>query len=422
MPSYIETAKKGLVYVSPKGTEFRDLRYRVIPQERIRRSQTFEFIEKDGTYVQDLGLSSKTYTLSLYFSGDDHHERADAFEAAFEERGAGVIVFPLDGSTSRRVILLKLKRENRYVEAENVTYFEVDCHETTEGGDVDYILGENSDRVSTNRKAALDAQAQSFRDKFLGKAFDLKAVSLIRNRVAKARSVFGAALGAAQAARTGFESVATALDSNANLLIEQPLLVARQIQALLNTPVFPTVSQTMAAYGGFINGFGDYRRLLGAYAKTAFSIDEVFLLSASMAYMGRVASAGFQSRGEAVSAFSAATDSYEQAMAYLSGAEAALANERLDLRYYMAPDTYAGAMRAMRAFSGGLDDILLGLRRESIVVLEADTTPLNIAAAFYPDSFRRDQVSTLEFVISTNSLSGDQILLVPKGFELKVLV
>lgn len=423
--SYVEVSKQGFTYVSPKGDEFADLRYRVIPQERARRHQTYEFIGVDGTLVQDLGLSSKRYSLALYLVGQKHHVRADEFEAALEQPGVGAIFFPLDRGPSRNVVALKYRRENRYAEAENVTYFEVEFQET-----ISSVDPKNVSTVARNRKAAMQqaidfakaAQAANLSVRFASLKPDLALVNHLRSRVRECRSAFGKLLNTVQRTRVAFDSAMASLDSSANLLFEQPLLVIRQVQSALQTPVFPRVSDTLTAYGSFLGGFSDYTNLLGAQAKDLLSIDEMFGLSASFSYAGRALSLPYNTRAEAVDTFASVQESFLGFMDYVHGAEAQLSTGPLARRYYMDPDTYAAAYSAMTTFSGSLDALLMGLRKEAVITLDKDMTPLNVAERYYPAEFRQNPIAAMDFVLRTNAAEGYNILLFEKGTEVKVLV
>lgn len=72
--------------------------------------------------------------------------------------------------------------------------------------------------------------------------------------------------------------------------------------------------------------------------------------------------------------------------------------------------------------SGNVLSTALDLKKELRIILAEQTTALNIAIKYYPDDFINDEAKTTQFVISSNNLCCDELILIPTGREIVVYV
>jgi prophage DNA circulation protein len=84
-------------YTSPGGTRFVFL-YEDFSVSVDKKTTTFIFPDFDGAFIQDLGRAGRNYPFTLYFSGEDYDQQADAFLAALEEKGIGTLEHPRYGT------------------------------------------------------------------------------------------------------------------------------------------------------------------------------------------------------------------------------------------------------------------------------------------------------------------------------------
>ena len=141
-------------YTSPSGQRFEFL-YEDVSMEVEKKTTSFTFPEKDGAFIQDLGRAGRRFPFTIFFSGADYDQTADAFALALEERGAGKLEHPLYGD---RVVVPSgsFSREDRVTTGGNQAVFKVEFLETIE--DITFP-------VSTESQASiLSSSADSFQD------------------------------------------------------------------------------------------------------------------------------------------------------------------------------------------------------------------------------------------------------------------
>ena len=126
---YLDDREAGLIYTSPTGLEFAP-HYARTSRERARNHKKFDFVNIPGAKVQDLGISSDSFTLRMWFSGSEHHIQAQSFLAALSERGYAKLALPLDSVDYRLVLPVNIKEEIDFVDSMNVTTFEVEFLES----------------------------------------------------------------------------------------------------------------------------------------------------------------------------------------------------------------------------------------------------------------------------------------------------
>jgi prophage DNA circulation protein len=83
-----------LLKASFRGVEFA---YLDASSDHGRRGQLHEYPGSDDSYFEDLGLKTRQYTLDVFVLGDDWQAQTKSLLAAFEARGPGILVHPVDG-------------------------------------------------------------------------------------------------------------------------------------------------------------------------------------------------------------------------------------------------------------------------------------------------------------------------------------
>jgi prophage DNA circulation protein len=63
-----------------------------------RRVVVHEYPFQDDPYAEDMGLKANEIKLNAYLIGKDYDQQAITFQKALDQKGAGVLVTPLQGS------------------------------------------------------------------------------------------------------------------------------------------------------------------------------------------------------------------------------------------------------------------------------------------------------------------------------------
>lgn len=78
-----------------RGVEFKTSTH---TNEGGRRTQTYEFVDRDTPFTEDNGRKARSYSIEIYIIGDDYFTQRDALIAAFEQRGPGELIHPYLGT------------------------------------------------------------------------------------------------------------------------------------------------------------------------------------------------------------------------------------------------------------------------------------------------------------------------------------
>lgn len=125
-----ETRLAEAAYTPPSGTritfDYEDIQYKFD-----KRGAAFEFPDVDGTYVQERGSGGRRFPMRVLFSGGDCDLQAQVFEAALLERGFGLLESPLYGTRTVKPTG-EITRRDDLKTAANQVIFEVTFFETFE--------------------------------------------------------------------------------------------------------------------------------------------------------------------------------------------------------------------------------------------------------------------------------------------------
>jgi hypothetical protein len=456
---YAIEAKKGLTYTSPSGKVFNPY-YQVIPYEVQRRNKEFTFIDVPGTYIQDNGMESGTFALKMYFVGMEHHLESEAFLDALKEYGPALVNTPL-GLRDFVVIPTEIKMEVDHVDAMNQTVFEVRFKETTQSysqtrrtkgfakqGETLYTdepisqaveAPPETEPVSKKRQTFVSRGVEAFKNKLKGVAGKGSSIGLVKSLTAGAKTALNfageiqgyVAIGMEEfeALRelqtsliTKFDSAVASIDSGASDLFETPLIMATQIQAMLSLPNFSQSTNLLNNYKNFLGMCERSPKSYGEGVSDYLQVQTLFGTCAIGAVATKVLEAEYDTRQEAVDALAEVKRMYDQFMEYLEGQEVATSSLPLTQRFEVDSEVQESLYELIQRVSGGIDELIYGLRQTVIFTVDYPTTPLNLAAKHYPALFAKDMNGALTFFEQTNGLSADELFVLERGREYKVLI
>jgi hypothetical protein len=403
-------------YTSPGGTRLR-FGYVDVSREIDKRTAAFEFPGVDGAYIQDNGAGERRYPLACIFSGPDCDADADAFEALLLERGAGVLEHPLYGRVDV-VPFGTITRRDDLVSAANQAVVEVVFWSTL--GAV-YPSSDLSPKLEVSEALRLAGPA-------LGGDFDRNMNLATEARRANGRltvldalrniqSALQVAASATESVNREFRDLQQQINFGIDVLIGQPLLLARQILNLITAP--------SRALAGILSRLEGYRDLLDRMVRSSPSSG-----GAPPPTLGRIAlrlsndfhtadlAAGGAVLGSISSVvnttFTAKPQALEAAEAILAqaGARTAWRESRYaELGQIDTGEGYQAVQEATALAVGYLVEISFSLVPERAVVLARPRGLIELCAELY-GSVADDR---LDFLIATNQLTGSQILELPRG-------
>ena len=385
-------------YTSPGGTRL-TFQYEDVLRTVNKKTVAFPFPEADGSFIQDRGHEGRKYPVVAFFSGQNYDRQASAFESLLLERGRGRLEHPVYGAFPV-VPFGAITRRDNLVSGANQAAVEVTFWEALEpvypAAQDDARTGVENDLDSFNDAAAgelmPDLDEIGARTTFLGSVND--TLDTIRTSVRTLSDTQSDAL-------RRFNQINDSINGAIDTLIDQPLALAMQTLQLIQAPgrALESLQARLSAY----------RNLVGMTVGTAS--DSNALQYSSLSGYGAVSGSvvavlatDFETQVEAIGAADELLGQFDTVVDWRESE-----SNRLEVI-----DTGAGYQSALDLVASAgnyLIDVSFTLAQERAIVLDRERTIVDLCAQLYGDV--TDE--RLNFLIRTNSLSGSDILELPRG-------
>jgi prophage DNA circulation protein len=406
---------KEAAYTSPTGTRVR-FDFENVALDVEKRTAAFEFPYVDDAYVQDNGHGSRKYPMRCFFWGDEHDRAAAAFTAALLERGIGRLEHPLYG-TFNVIPFGSISRRDDLKDAANQTIIEVtfwttlqSVYPTSQGNPRSEILIglDGFDVAASNQFAA---------------ATDLRAAVAKANTASAFRKMLGVVSDSLDAASSAtadvsreFHDAVGAVNASIDVLVGQPLQLAQQVTNLIKIPARASagIASRLDGYGLMVQRILSSPAASGANDSTVFSrirqrvvndfqSSDLFAMSGVSGSIQSIVENEFTAKPEALAALDSLLSQLDDVVAWR------------DARYESLSiidqgDAYQALQECVATVSGYVINVSFTLATERRIVLDRPRTIIDLAAELYGSVDDR-----LDFLISTNDLSGSEILELPRG-------
>ncbi len=407
-----------------------------------KRTTAFSFIGVNESYVQDNGYGSRKYPMRCFFTGDDHDKEATVFEAALLEFGVGKLYHPLYG-TFDVVPFGTITRRNSLVQNANQSVVEVTFWTTTG------VVYPSSDLSPKNEVfAAIDnfdvAAAESYEDTVdVGSPFEafeggldqftLKSSQLrgtVEAQIATANEYLRKPAEATEAVTREFRAWQQTINAGINTLVGTPFLLAQQLGNLIKAP-----ARAVIGIENRINSYIDFGRAItsstagtpwlspsaAAQPRRQTQIANDWRTADLTAMYALVASAlaavesTYRTKSEALSVADVLLSELDVLAAWRDQGYAAFTGADLGSPIEALDDgrAWAEASNTIYLCAGYLVDLAFSLSQERTIVLDRPRTIIDLAAELYGSVDDR-----LDFLISSNDLTGSEILELPRGKEI----
>ncbi len=405
-----------------------------------RNTVVSEYVGENSGGIQDLGEAIKRYPVTCYISGPDYDREADRFAAALDEAGPGVLDHPRWGVQG--VLPVSWQQSEHFLNGVGRALFSVEFV-AADSRKFEYLIS----RIAADEAVAagITRLAESVVSSLASaEIIDPSALTALRESVAggleAARRELAAIAGLAEDVRGGLESAVVAMSRDIEGLIRSPVALAQSFLRLYRIPA-TTITNVREKIAGYRAVFSQLHEALtsptaGAAAivgrniateaeRRRMNADEIAsartvgLLSVAQIYalqgaVSEAAVAGLDGGGEGerpIRTRAEAVNAVEE-LRSLAGEMNALAEGMGVPTYDISRDGAA----IMATAVGALVDGALALPTERTVVLEGDTTPIHLAVELFGSLDRLDEC------IEYNELAGDELLLVPRGREVRYYV
>jgi len=428
---------KDAAYTSPSGVRI-TFDFENVSRTTVKKTAAFDFPDADGTYIQDLGTAGRRYPFRVFLWGNDYDIAATELEDALAETGEGTLEHPVYG-TVQVVPFGEIKRRDDLITGANQAVIEIAFWETTGvlypisqldpasevlGSVLSYNEGcaaqfESVTSLSTTLEQS--TLVAGYKDLLTAAQSGLQAVADVQDDVAQQ-----------------FDAIYDSINDGIDILIRDPLTLAFQTQLLLQAPAraLTNINARLDAYKNLAN------QLIGSSgtatagndsdAANSFHANDQFVSGAVVGAVvatvntpaqgsGAQATAGFQSRTDAILAADGLLSLLEtvttwrddnfRSLSQTSNPSASTSDIGTLLR--QSTDTgglYDALQKAVAEAAGMIVSQSFSLKQERSIVLDRNRGLIELVAELYGTVD-----SELDFFISSNNLSGSEILDIPKG-------
>lgn len=399
-------------YTSPSGVRTA-FAYENVSKTVEKKTTGFEFPDANGTYVQDLGHTGRRYPLRVFFWGDDHDLEADAFEAALLETGDGRLEHPRYGMVDV-VPFGQIKTRDDLKTAANQSILEVTFWAT---------IGLVYPTVQSDPAAAVVAAINEYN---AAASAEFETVIDLDSAVEQAtfKNTYENLLGGAESGlqaiadvqdnvRSQFNAIVDSVNQGIDILVAQPLTLAFQTSLLIQAPAraLTSIEARLNAYsdlasaiisgdGAVVAPSGDSRSL------NEFRTNDLYASGYVTGSVVSVLNMQFVTKADAIRAAEAILEQFQAVAAWRDDNFRSLSEVDTGAAYQQLQEAVALA-------AGFLVDISFSLKQERGIILTRNRTIIDLSAELYGAVD-----SELDFFISSNNLSGSEILELPKGREI----
>ncbi len=390
-------------YRSPSGVEF-TFDFRDLSRASGKKAPVHELPQQNLPEVQDLGQAATHFAIEALFRGADYDQSADAFWDALAERGPATLLHPRWGDLA--VLPVSFTQREGFVDGMRQATFEIDFVRTGAAP----VPATAAQAESVIGSAVEDADAAITEDITVtpaGAADSAKVENRARSGITKFAAKIQAVIADAGTIKEEFDAKVRAFETAAFA----PATLAEDMLDIMRSPAQAVTSilAKIRAYGGVIESLGEQLPAAGASpAEAATAILQFLGLLAGLSES--VLAGTLSTRKDAVEAAELTQDSVYAALEYIEQAEAASG--------YLSPEAILAAIKAIMAQTSALLlERSYSLAIEQRMVLDADRTPLDLVYELAAPESTEALETALDAFIEHNRLTGDELLLIPRGRE-----
>jgi len=406
-----------ILLTSPSGIQF-TAKWKGDPRKKEKKLGIFEFPLVNGNIVQDLDMQSSYYTITIHFDGPNNDINASAFYEACNDLGLWQVWHPVHGYLELQ--LIRVEEDTSPVESGGITTVSTEWIEPIDeifletgrqlGGHVDDLMAEyaGASIMQYEDNVWLDTFGEETACSSTASKIAAETAIILGDVASENDEVFQSW----QSSQAGLDDVIAAdeldagsLAGNLRGIIQTPILGSTDIQDRLER-LEELIDSIIA---GLPTGTSKIDANRAMTAETA--------MDSALGAACRVVTTGdLLTRGEAVEAAQKLLDLLDKITKALDEIQEQFEELRAELQYYSQTATYQSALDAISAAVAFLLATAFNLAIEKRYILAEPKTPYQIVIEEFGTEDRIDEF------ISWNKLSGDQILLLPAGYEVVLYV
>lgn len=451
MTTWKDRIRGQVTLLSPDGDEYTP-KWIGNPRSKSKKLGIFEYARVKGTIVQDLGITSGTYPLTLYFDGVDHDKDAEKFWKSCDQDNQWEITHPTKGFLGLQ--LVKVSEVIAPTTDGNYTLMETEWIEP-----IDPILLKTTAQLAAESGRALNEFNGVSADQFAGKIKDGtfadrlaitdtvnkitgsidKVLGPIAETVDEINSTFNEVLSGVQDILEAGILDPLALAASIQQLTQLPMLAIRDIKSRLNSyknlfdEIFgiqpdraddPNVNVSAVkelVYSGMIGGLSiiattgigqKEQAQKKGQTNTGVVLDVITQIPVT------TNEGVIQTQAQVIEAIEEITQQSRDMIDDLDTAQDLFQDSDIDDQYFSQTETFAAAMNLTALGQRFLLINFYDLKIEKVFFLKRPKTPIQVTIEEYGDTGEND--SNLDLFLSSNQIKENENILMPRGKEVVI--
>jgi prophage DNA circulation protein len=403
-------------YRSPGGAEF-TLQFDDVSRSGSKKAAIHELPQQDKADIQDLGNNSDRFPMSVYFTGDDFDQTADAFFSALRERGPGSLQHPRYGDIP--VLPLTWTQSESWTDGLGRADFKIEFIRVQT--DVVFPITAVSATTAVANLAdvaTLEANLAAVAEFDPISAADISVIKDgISGFLADYQAAFAEIIAVSESIQAEVNGIVNEITGTIDQLIAAPAALFASLTRLATLParIVANIKSKVDSYSNFITQLAN--SIPKSYAQAVQTVQTVQVMLAGAAVASTVGT--ISTRRAAVDSAAALEAMANTATLIFEQAESTafvITSASTPPEYRPDGAVIAQLTEAVEVARAAIVERSYSLRAEYTRRIDAERTPLDLVAEFYGDQIA-DIDAVLDEFIRTNDLQNGEIIVIPAGRE-----
>jgi hypothetical protein len=425
--SYLTRLRPVITLTAPEGGEPFEAKWRGSPKTLEKKLGMFDYPGILGTVVQDLGVRSWLYPMTIFFDGADNDIEANRFQLALSQTGQWSVIHPVYGF--RGLQLISATERDMPVDEGGYTAFQLEWIEPIDpatlqtAAELSDQIGFQSDLVNGS---AADQFLENIRNLSATDAFSISAA--VDKITGPIDSILGPIAAASDAVFETQNQIQQGLQAVLNAAVLQPLSLVGQIQQLVQNPLraITDIKTRLNAYGnlagelfGMTPGTTDnFNRNQGAVQELTFAsimVSNAKIANTPPSRTGVPNVGGLRSRAAVNDTANQIAQTHIELNDKLEETQTVFEDQPITNQWISQRDTHYQTAQLAGLSVAYLISSSFDLNVERRQVLNRPRATVALAMELYDGPGEDDQ--NIDLFIESNDLHGDDILRIPAGRE-----
>jgi len=431
--SWQSSTRDQIMFISPTN-KFFTAKWKNNERSFEKKLGKFDPPKFSGTIIQDMGVTSDVYPLTVYFDGlTNQKDASDFYDALKKEKGQWEVVHPTKGS-----LVLQLVSVKEMIDPVGDGNFTMVDTQWLEPANVERIITPDELIIETllsvfNAISDGITQLKQLRsDLYAAIQSGVNAINAIKNltssvtstlsetdaitndAINSVKNALGNSITKYQADPTGIDTVTG--DDNITImanalvdLISLPLNASTDFSTRFS--VYSTLATSIGNLAPETTTKNDYNAVL---------MQEMAAVALLISISRIIVTSSFSTRAQIVSAMDNTTTIFNTVINNFEAVQSLFVSVDIDLQYFSQSTAYTSIQKMFSLTMQYLLSQFLNLKSENRFTLKKARSPLEIAVTEYGSLGDND--SNYDLFLTSNDLHGNDMLLLPAGREVVAYV